>query len=45
MGTFLKIDALTFGYTLNLSKYNKYLSKVRAYVTARDLYMDQIQRI
>lgn len=37
-GTFLKIDALTFGYTLNLSKYNKYLSKVRAYVTARDLY-------
>ena len=37
-GSFLKIDALTFGYTLNLARYNKYVSKVRAYVTARDLY-------
>lgn len=36
--SFLKIDALTFGYTLNLSRYNKYVNKVRAYVTARDLY-------
>jgi hypothetical protein len=37
-GTFLKIDAISLGYTLNLAKYNKYVRKVRAYVTARDLY-------
>lgn len=37
-GTFLKIDALTLGYTLKLSKYNKFVQKMRAYVTARDLY-------
>ena len=35
--TFLKIDALSLGYTLNLSKYNKYIQRARFYVTARDL--------
>lgn len=36
-GTFLKIDAVTLGYNLDLSKYNIYLSKARFYLTVRDL--------
>lgn len=35
--SFLKIDALSFGYTLNLARWNKYISRARLYVTARDL--------
>lgn len=38
-GTFLKIDAVTLGYTLNLSKWTKYIQKARVYFTARDLAM------
>ena len=38
-GTFLKIDAVTLGYTLNLSKWTKYIHKARVYFTARDLAM------
>jgi TonB-linked SusC/RagA family outer membrane protein len=36
-GTFLKIDAVTLGYKLDLKKYNKYIDNVRFYLTARDL--------
>lgn len=35
--SFLKIDAITLGYTLNLAKWNKYISRARFYVTARDV--------
>lgn len=35
--TFLKIDALTLGYTLDTSKWQKYLSMARVYLTVRDL--------
>ncbi|MDE5635489.1 MAG: SusC/RagA family protein, partial [Muribaculaceae bacterium] len=35
--SFIKIDALSLGYTLNLAKYNKYIQRARFYVTARDL--------
>ena len=35
--TFLKIDALTLGYTLDTSKWQKYLSRARVYLTVRDL--------
>ncbi len=35
--SFVKIDALSLGYTLNLSKWNNYVSRARVYVTARDL--------
>ena len=35
--TFLKIDALTLGYTLDTSKWQKYLSTARVYLTVRDL--------
>ncbi len=38
-GSFLKIDAITAGYTLNTSKWNKYLTRARFYVTARDVAM------
>ncbi|WP_235016815.1 SusC/RagA family TonB-linked outer membrane protein [Bacteroides faecalis] len=36
-GTFLKIDAVTLGYRLNMKKYNKYVDNIRLYLTARDL--------
>lgn len=36
-GTFLNIDAITAGYTLNLSKWQKYVKKARFYVTVRDV--------
>ncbi|MDE6174084.1 MAG: SusC/RagA family protein, partial [Duncaniella sp.] len=36
--SFLKIDAVSLGYTLNTAKWNKYLTRARFYVTARDLY-------
>ena len=35
--TFLKIDALTLGCTLDTSKWQKYLSTARVYLTVRDL--------
>lgn len=38
-GSFLKIDAVTLGYTLNVAKWTKYLSKARFYFTVRDLAM------
>jgi hypothetical protein len=37
--TFLKIDAVSLGYTLDLSRYNRYLEKARIYFTARDLFV------
>jgi TonB-linked SusC/RagA family outer membrane protein len=36
-GTFLKIDAITLGYTLNLKKFTKYAERARFYLTARDV--------
>ncbi len=36
-GTFFSIDAITAGYTLNLSKWQKYIKKARFYVTVRDV--------
>lgn len=36
--SFIKIDAVSLGYTLNTAKWNKYLTRARFYVTARDLY-------
>ena len=36
--SFIKIDAVSLGYTLDTSKWNKYLTRARFYVTARDLY-------
>ncbi|MGN0189471.1 MAG: SusC/RagA family TonB-linked outer membrane protein [Candidatus Cryptobacteroides sp.] len=36
-GSFLKIDAINLGYTLPLQKYNIYLSKLRIYLTVRDV--------
>ena len=36
-GTFMKIDAITLGYRLNLKKSNKYVDNIRLYLTARDL--------
>lgn len=36
-GSFLKIDAVTLGYTLDTSKWQRYLSKARFYLTVRDL--------
>lgn len=35
--SFLKIDAISLGYTLDTSKWNKYLTRARFYVTARDV--------
>ena len=35
--TFFKIDAISLGYTLDLSKWQKYVSSARFYVTARDV--------
>jgi TonB-linked SusC/RagA family outer membrane protein len=36
-GTFLKIDAITLGYNLRLSKYTKYIDSIRFYTTIRDI--------
>ncbi len=36
-GTFLKIDAINLGYTLNLGKYNKFVKNMRTYLTLRDV--------
>lgn len=36
-GTFLNIDAITAGYTLNLSKWQNYIKKARFYLTIRDV--------
>ncbi|MDE5647709.1 MAG: SusC/RagA family protein, partial [Muribaculaceae bacterium] len=36
-GTFVKIDAINFGYTLNTAKWTNYLQKARFYVTLRDV--------
>ena len=36
-GTFVKIDAITLGYTLNTSKWTQYLQKARFYLTLRDV--------
>jgi len=36
-GTFLKIDAITLGYKLNMKKYTPYIDNIRLYLTARDL--------
>ena len=35
--SFFKIDAISLGYTLNLSKWQKYVKSLRVYVTARDV--------
>lgn len=35
--SFLKIDAVTLGYTLDTSQWNRYLSRARIYLTIRDL--------
>ncbi len=35
--SFFKIDAISLGYTLNLSKWQKYVKRLRVYVTARDV--------
>lgn len=36
-GTFLKIDAISLGYSLNMKKWQKYLSKVDLYLTVRNV--------
>lgn len=36
-GTFLKIDALTLGYTLPINKNSKYFNRIRAYLTVGNL--------
>lgn len=36
-GSFLKIDAVTLGYRLNLKSYNNYVDNIRLYCTIRDL--------
>lgn len=35
--SFLKIDAVTFGYKFDLKKYNNYIDNIRLYCTIRDL--------
>ncbi len=35
--TFVKIDAISFGYTLNTSKWTNYMQKARLYLTLRDV--------
>ncbi|MDE6609465.1 MAG: SusC/RagA family TonB-linked outer membrane protein, partial [Muribaculaceae bacterium] len=37
--TFVKIDAINIGYTLNTSKWTNYLQKARFYLTLRDVAM------
>lgn len=36
-GSFLKIDAINLGYNLNLAKFNKYVERIRFYLTLRDV--------
>ncbi len=36
-GTFLKIDALTFGYTLNMRRYTPWVNRIRVYGTIGNL--------
>ena len=36
-GTFLKIDAIVLGYTINLKKYNRFVEKARFYLNMRDV--------
>lgn len=36
-GTFLKIDAISIGYNLNMKKWQKYIDKINLYVTARNV--------
>ena len=38
-GTFVKIDAISFGYTLNTAKWTNYVQKARLYLTLRDVAM------
>lgn len=38
-GTFLKLDAVTLGYKLDLKRCNKYVDNIRLYCTARDLFV------
>lgn len=37
-GDFLKLDALTLGYKINTTKFKKYISSARAYMTVRDVF-------
>lgn len=37
-GTFLKIDAITLGYTLNMKKYTKLIDRIRFYGTVGNVY-------
>ncbi len=37
--SFIKIDAVSAGYTFNLKKYTPYVSKARLYFTSRDLFV------
>lgn len=36
-GTFVKIDAITLGYTLNTGQWNRFLDKARFYIALRDV--------
>lgn len=36
-GSFLKIDAVSLGYTLNMKKYQKYIDKINIYLTVRNV--------
>lgn len=36
-GTFVKIDAITLGYTLNTRQWNRFLDKARFYIALRDV--------
>lgn len=36
-GTFLKIDAISLGYSLNMKKWQKYLDKIDLYLTVRNV--------
>lgn len=36
-GTFLKIDAITLGYNLDMKKYQKYIDRINLYFTVRDV--------
>ena len=35
--SFLKIDLITFGYTLPMKRYTKYIDSMRFYMTVRDV--------
>ncbi len=37
--SFIKLDAVSAGYTFNLKKYTPYVSKARLYFTSRDLFV------